>query len=590
MEQSFSQMQMNLACPSNKSVKGRSRHLGNYLIIGLFVSFWGNGLSMPVMAAEGSHIDPQTLLTTVQEYAQGVAEGDTVRAGQRDFVCVFKMKLEKKILNGQFPEPSDPVYEWCSQRRVDAHQLAIAQRDRALDAVWPGKGQLVDFADFQRFFISETGSRGLAPSFFVMRQIAVLEPTSPFSLELVKTAPLPHASFRFGDYDPVEATPTTMVTVRVNYPNPNTAPVSNAHGTKDWVVPYKKPRGVVKSVKVNWVVLSDLQSLGFPEDQAVLDIPLEGQYGTTIPFVIEAGGYVPKSTEWWGPGEAPLALQAAVARAQNTPDSYEAIMMLNRVLLIEPQNQSALELLAHQLYKGLLAYGERIHGVHVGQDQLSRRFNELYWTVQSQTDRMDLSLDMEMGGKAEPTPADYLYRMIPVMEALSSLQPGDFENRLRLANAYRWTNDQLAAINTPQVLLAEVPPDQNDLRAKVLLELAWSRIGKVAWNRHFDDPDITKGYEEAERALNLSQDPLDKFTAAYAMAYSLAFQVGRDKQAMLVLLKEARRWFEQLPGATPEAWAYLLQNDTLKGFVETDPSFQSLLSVKLTVDRMSRPG
>ena len=89
---------------------------------------------------------------------------------------------------------------------------------------------------------------------------------------------------------------------------------------------------------------------------------------------------------------------------------------------------------------------------------------------------------------------------------------------------------------------------------------------------------LSKGYEEAQKALSLSQDPLDKFTASYAMAYSLAFHVTRDNEAMLGLLKEARSWFEQLPGATPEAWAYLLQNDTLKGFVETDPSFQSLLA------------
>jgi hypothetical protein len=530
------------------------------------------------MAAENAQFDQQTLMTAVQEYAQAVAQGDLVQAGQRDFVCLYQMKLNKKAPDGQFAESTDPIYEWCSQRRVQAHERAIAQRDRALDAVWPGKGKLVDFADFQRFFIAETGSRELAPSFFVMRQIAVIEPTTPFTLELVKTSPLPHASFKFEDYDPVQATPTTMVTVRITYPNPHTAPVSNASGTQDWVVPYKKRRGVVKSVKVNWVVLSDLKRLGFPTDHAVLDIPLEGTFGTTIPFVIEAGGFVPKSTEWWGSGEAPEALQVAVEQAQISSDPYEAIMILNRVLLIDPQHQGALDALAQQLYKGLLAYGERIHGVHLGQEELARRFNELYWTVISQTDRMDLSLHMEMGGKAEPMPADYLYRMIPVMEALASLQPGDFENRLRLGIAYRWTNDQLAAINTPQILLTEIPPEQTDLHARVLLELAWSRIGKVAWNRHFDDPDIMKGYEEAEKAFNMSQNPIDKFTAAYAMAYSLAFHVTHDKQAMVDLLKEARSYFEQLPGATPEAWAYLLQNDTLKGFVETDPSFKALLA------------
>lgn len=578
MQQSFSQDQIVISPRRLKSIQRMSGQAVMGLFFGVLVSLCGGALIPPVMAAENAQFDEQTLLNTVQEYSQAVAQGDSVQAGQRDFVCLFKMKLEKKALDGQFADSTDPIYDWCSQRRVEAHERAIAQRDRALDAVWPGKGKLVDFADFQRFYISETGSRELAPSFFVMHQIAVIEPTTPFTLELVKTSPLPHASFRFEDYDPVQATPTTMVTVRVTYPNPNTAPVSNASGTKDWVVPYKKRRGVVKSVQVNWVVLSDLKKLGFPTDHAVLDMPLEGNFGTTIPFVIESGGYVPKSTEWWGPGEAPEALQAAVEQAQTSSDSYEAIMLLNRVLLIEPQHQGALEALAHQLYQGLLAYGERIHGVHLGQDQLAGRFNELYWTVISQTDRMDLSLDMEMGGKAEPTPADYLYRMIPVMEALASLQPGDFENRLRLGIAYRWTNDQLAAINTPQILLTEIPPEQTDLHARVLLELAWSRIGKVAWNRHFDDPDIMKGYEEAEKAFNLSQNPIDKFTAAYAMAYSLAFHVTHDKQAMLDLLKEARSYFEQLPGATPEAWAYLLQNDTLKGFVDTDPSFKALLA------------
>ncbi|UCE64676.1 MAG: hypothetical protein JSU59_06000 [Nitrospirota bacterium] len=552
-----------------------------FLILGCLVFIGSGAIVSSVMAAENTQFDEQTLLTTVQEYAQAVAQGDIIQAGQRDFVCLYQMKLGKLALEGQFADPTAPIYEWCSQRRVEAHERAIAQRDRALDAVWPGKGKLVDFADFQRFFIAETGSRELAPSFFVMRQIAVIEPTNPFTIELVKTSPLPHASFRFEDYDPVQATPTTMVTVQINYPNPNTAPVSNASGTEDWVVPYKKRRGVVKSVKVNWVVLSDLKKLGFPTDHAVLDMPLEGEFGTTIPFVIESGGFAPHSTEWWGPGEDPEALQAAVEQAQASSDSYEAIMILNRVLIIEPQHQGALDALSQQLYKGMLAYGERIHGVHLEQEELARRFNELYWTVISQTDRFDLSVHMEMGGKPEPMPADYLYRMIPVMEAIASLQPGDFENRLRLGIAYRWVNDQLAAINTPQILLTEIPPEQTDLHSRVLLELAWSRIGKVAWNRHFDDPDILKGYEEAERAFNMTQNHLDKFSAAYAMAYSLAFRVEHDKKAMLDLLKEARGYFEQLPGATPEAWAYLLQNDTLKGFVDTDPSFKALLAANI---------
>ena len=118
------------------------------------------------------------------------------------------------------------------------------------------------------------------------------------------------------------------------------------------------------------------------------------------------------------------------------------------------------------------------------------------------------------------------------------------------------------------------------MQAKLLLELAWSRIGKVAWNRHYDDPDLIKGYEEAKKALSLTDDPLDKFNATYAMAYSLAFKVPLDKKSMVQLLTQARGWFDQVPGATPQAWDYMLQNDTLKGFVETDPAFQALVAAK----------
>ena len=155
-----------------------------------------------------------------------------------------------------------------------------------------------------------------------------------------------------------------------------------------------------------------------------------------------------------------------------------------------------------------------------------------------------------------------------------------FNNRLHLISTYRWNNDQRAALSAPQELLAEVTPEQEEMRAEVLLELAWARIGKVAWNRHFDDPDIQKGYNEAKQAFKLTKDPLNKFTAAYAMAFSLAFHVPRDNQAMLDHLQQAKEWYEKIPGASAKSWAYMLENNTLKGIVETDPSFKSLLAAR----------
>ena len=531
--------------------------------------------------ASGSHtVNQEELVSTITEYAQAVGKNDRVAAGQRDFVCLLKMAQQQLLVDGNFPDALSPIYEWCAQRRTDAHGRILNQHDRGLDNIWPGPGKLVDFADFQRFYIAETSSKQLAPSFFVMYDIARHEPDHPFTIEALESGTLPHASFPSPDESTVHAAPTHFVITTVSYPNPLTAPVSNGPGAADWVVPYKKVQRVIQSVKVKWVVLSDLKRLGFPIDRAVLDLPLPGPHGTIIPFVMDAGGLVPHSTKWFGPDDQTEAALAGVEQAQAASTSLDALMQLNRALMIAPNNKQVLSVFANQLYQGLLNYGGRLNSIPIDDARLAQRFNELYWTVKSQTDRFDLGLGMETGGKAEPTPADYLYRMIPVMEALASLEPGDFQNRIHLTSTYRWTNDQMAALSAPQELLAEVPAEQEEVRAEVLLELAWARIGKVAWNRHYDDPDIRKGYDTAKRAFDLTKDPLNKFTAAYAMAYSLAFHVPRDNQAMLDLLQEAKDWFEKIPGASPQSWAYMLENDTLKGIVETDPTFKSLLAAR----------
>lgn len=531
-------------------------------------------------SGETGSVNQEELLTTIREYAYAVGKGDRVAAGQRDFVCLLKMAKQQLIVDGNFPDALSPIYEWCAQRRTEAHGRVLNQNDRGLDNIWPGPGMLVDFEDFQRFYIAETSSKQLAPSFFVMHEIARHEPEHPFSIEPLESGTLPHASFPSPDESTVLAAPTTFLTTTISYPNPLTAPVSNGPGAADWVVPYKKVQRVIQSVEVKWVVLSDLKRLGFPIDQAVLDLPLPGPHGTTIPFVVDAGGFVPHSAKWFGPDDQTQTALAGVQQAQAASTSLDALMQLNRALMIAPNNKQVLSVFANQLYQGLLNYGGRLNSIPIDDARLAQRFNELYWTVKSQTDRFDLSLGMEMGGKAEPMPADYLYRMIPVMEALASLEPGDFQNRIHLASTYRWTNDQMAALSAPQELLAEVPTEQEEVRAEVLLELAWARIGKVAWNRHFDDPDIRKGYDTAKRAFDLTKDPLNKFTAAYAMAYSLAFHVPRDNQAMLDLLHQAKDWYEKIPGASPKSWAYMLENDTLKGIVKTDPSFKSLLAAR----------
>ena len=175
-------------------------------------------------------------------------------------------------------------------------------------------------------------------------------------------------------------------------------------------------------------------------------------------------------------------------------------------------------------------------------------------------------------------PADFLYRMLPALEKLAALNPEDQENRLKLGIAYRWNREHENAIGVHEQIVKEIPPARPVFRARALLELAWSRIARVEWNRRYDDPGIVTAYQEAQEALALADRPLDKFTAAFTMAYSLAFTPNRDNKKMLELLTEARRWYQQVPCSSLESWRYLLQFDTLKGVVEADPTFKPLLA------------
>ncbi|MDD9819661.1 MAG: hypothetical protein OXR07_02140 [Nitrospira sp.] len=572
--------------PGHASRRVRSRAVGAVGLCGLGAVLIGVlGVGLPAfagMTAGAADAVPSAYrsdaVQAVRTYVQAVSARDVARVAQNDFVCLMKM-VESGVIQGEvFPSESDPVYAWCWDRMAQVHVEVIESRDRALDALWPGVGRLVNFRDFKRFEIAETRARQRAPSFFVMPEIGEIAQSRGFTLEVIDTSPFPHASFQSPASGQVVAVPTTLVRVRVAYPDPMTSPAANAAGQQDWVVPYKKPIHPVKAVTVKWVALSGLRQHGFPVDTAVLNIPMESAMGTPIPFVVDAGGFEQHSTEFWSADEAQAALDAGVERAKTLSTRRERISMLNRVLAVNPVHREGVQALASELYGGLMDFGAQTHGVQMERGPLYQAFNELYWTVQAQTDRMDISLHMEMGGKSDPTPADYLYRLVPVMETLVALAPQDFDTRLKLSRAYRWTNDQRMAIMAPQQLLAEVPTDRPLLRARILTTLAWSRISKVAWNRHFDDPDIVRGYEEADEAFQLSSEPLIKFSAAYAKAYSLAFRPQRDSQTMVALLKEAQHWYQQIAGATEPSWVFLLQNDTLKGLVETDPAFRSLVS------------
>ena len=320
----------------NQSQVSKRRGLGlGVLILGLvgFGSANFSGAAEPAPAAQGD-----VAVEAVRTYAQAVAGRDSTRVAQNDFVCLLKMVEAGAAGQGQFLPESDPVYSWCWDRLVQAHAEVIDSRDRALDELWPGVGKLVNFRDFKRFEIAETQAHQRAPSFFVMPEISDMSENPGFTLEVIGTGPLPHASFQVPGSDHMVAVPTTLVRVRIAYPDPMTSPAANGPGQQDWVVPYKKPIHPVKAVTVKWVVLSGLLEHGFPVDTAVLNMPMTSSMGTPIPFVVDAGGFEQKTTEYWSAKEAQGALTAGLERAKTLPTRRERISMLNRILVVNPSH------------------------------------------------------------------------------------------------------------------------------------------------------------------------------------------------------------------------------------------------------------
>jgi hypothetical protein len=513
--------------------------------------------------------------TTAQRYAEAMGAGNKVGVGQLDFACQYPLVAAVPHGIKTYPTDSDPVYDSCWQRLREAHTSTLIRTDVGMEVLWPSSGELV--------FFSEDVHRYPA-SAFVTELLGVTPPGTGFHTHIVGSTPLPSASFRLRPNGPIVAVPTTLVKLSISYQDPLTAPVTYAAGSVKWTTTIKRTRRALKEVTVQWVVLSGLKKHGFAGDQAIVNLPVTSGaiFGSgaqeQIPFITETSRALPHSLVWWGPTDSPGLLTAAAARAAIFPELRDRVAMLNRVLIIDPNQVDALMVLSQHLYAIILREAIPFHKLMVKDPALNLVVNEHFWNIYSQSVRVDLSLGMEMGGFDKPTTADYLYRMLSAMQTLAVVRPEQLDNRFRLGVALRWNNDQEASIETHRSLVKAIPVEQRAGRAEALLQLAWSRINKVAWNRILDDSDIRTAYQNADEALTLADLPLDKFMAEYTKAYSLLFTPDRDNRALLERLTEAKRWFAEIPGQTPEIWNFFIGAESLKAVLDADPLFQPLLA------------
>ena len=513
-------------------------------------------------------------VATALQYARALAGGDRMTVAKLDFSCQYPIVALAASGPKSNPSKREPSYETCLQNLSAAHASALTRDDVGMDVVWPSNGPLVFYRDHLDQYPA---------SVYVMDALGLSPPGSGLHLDPAGSKSIPSVSFRLRPDGRVVAAPATLVKLLVTYQDPLTAPLTYAAGSYQFTSTTKRLQRVLKAATLQWVVLTGLKRHGFPMDQAVVNLPVrkssEGeQFQEAIPFLTEHSQVVPNSLVWWGPADVPGLLVAAAARAASFPDLKDRIALLNRVLLIDPHQPDALTVLSRDLYGVILKQGAAAHNVQVKDPALALAINELYWNTYAQTTRTELSLGMVMGGFPQPTAADYLYRMIPAMETLAKVRPEQLDNRTHLGTAYRWNNDQRAAIATHEALVNDIPTERVAARAQALIELAWSRINQVAWNRRMEDPEIQRAYENAEEAYRTADLPVDKFMAAYTMAYSMLYMPNRDNKGMLEHLTEAKQAYDQIPNATPAGWNYVLAAEQLRAVLDADPAFKPLLA------------
>jgi hypothetical protein len=513
--------------------------------------------------------------SVAQRYAEAVSKGDKVEVAKLDFACQFRLVSATKSGLKSYPHPSDSSYDTCWKGIKKAHEPALTRVDVGMDILWPSNGALA--------FFRENLLRYPA-SAFVMDEVGLSPPGSGLHVKTITSTSLPNASFRLREHARIVSVPTTLVTTSVTYQDPITAPITKGPGGYKWTNTIKPARRVLKSINLQWVVVSGLKKHGFPGDAAVVNLlvedgtPVNGIRQEIVPFVTKFSKAVPGSLVWWEPDDMPGLLVANAARAATFPDLRDRVALLNRVLIINPNQADALTVLTRDLYAAILRDAKPAHNLVVKDPALAMVVNEHYWNVYAQAARMDLSLGMEMGGFDKPTVADYLFRLLPALRTLAKVRPEQLDNRFRWGTALRWNNDQELALEVHKQLVKDIPAERKAGKAEALLQLAWSYVNKVAWNRNFDDPDVKAAYDTADEALKDADLPLDKFLAEYTKAYSLLFTPKRDNRAILECLTNAKRWFAEVPGQTQDVWNFFIGSDSMKMVLDADPIFQPLVA------------
>jgi hypothetical protein len=235
--------------------------------------------------------------------------------------------------------------------------------------------------------------------------------------------------------------------------------------------------------------------------------------------------------------------------------------LLTRLSLIDPADPALNIVIAHDRLQSFLREGLTKSGISGPDEAVMTRLAELYWNLQAQTWRQELT---EVAIGHSPA-AEALYQAIDSFERATDGGQTPPEGKRQLGALYRWNNDVTSALAVHDALVKASAPG-GTFHGQLLSELAWDRIQWLSWERRYGHPWLEQASQEAEQALSQVETPVDKLVAAYALVLVEALRVPRETAHLQERLQTVKTWHDRLSSAVG-VWPYLVGNDVVKALL-----------------------
>ncbi|MBL8036574.1 MAG: hypothetical protein JNN16_03640 [Nitrospira sp.] len=461
----------------------------------------------------------------------------------------------------------------CWDDTLHGHILMVSQQ--AESGVFNATGRGIGLGLLADRHRTTENWKDYPPTVFVSPPIILNDHAPIPQTTVIRTSPVQSFALSNIKNDSLVSVSGQAVDIQIVYPDPFTAPLALSPEEIWWVNGSQRQFGPVREVTARFIVVTGLRTFGFSVDRAVMNEVLPGtpliattHYGLrpdngrkfdradpTQPFV--KGELVPGSAQWWKRTEATPIIQAALGRASHLSSTARA-ELLTRLLLIDPNHTDAHRLRGEDAYQAFLKQGVVKGGLAANDGEALQRIAELYWTIQAQTWRQELTAVTE---GYEPA-ADALYRSLASYEALGQLHQTTAEQRRRLGVLTRWNNDPTDALGIHEALLHDTTPGTAEY-ARILTEMAWDRIQFVSWNRRYDHPWLQQAQAEAEQAVELLTQPHDMLHAHYALVAVESLSVPRHLDRFQQRMRQTRQDLDEIAGVKG-LQGQLVANDLVK--------------------------